>query len=120
MVGQGEFPVQLRERHATVSGSRNTRKHLILQHKSANGGSDLCVFPPAAAGMGGITVAHADEHIQAVEEIGLLPDILKTDKGHVKRRTAERLNHAGVAVVFLLVQGMVCLLYTSPSPRDRG
>ena len=37
MVGQGEFPVQLRERHATVSGSRNTRKHLILQYKSANG-----------------------------------------------------------------------------------
>ena len=37
MVGQGEFPVQLRERHATVSGSRNTQKRLILQYKSANG-----------------------------------------------------------------------------------
>ena len=35
--GQDMFPVQLRERHATVSGSRNTKKHLILQHKSANG-----------------------------------------------------------------------------------
>ena len=64
-------------------------------------------FPTSGRRMGCITVTHADEHIQAVEEIGLLPDILKTDKGHVKRCTAERLDHAGVAVVFLLVQGMV-------------
>lgn len=47
------------------AGLAHTDESASLQHKSANGGSDLCVFPPAAAGMGGITVTHADEHIQA-------------------------------------------------------
>ena len=90
-----------------TAGLAHADEAAAAKHEAADGGSHLRIFPPAAAGMGGVAVAHADKHVQAVEQAGLLLDVLEADEGHVERRAAEYLDHAGVAVVLLLVERVV-------------
>ena len=57
--------------------------------------------------MGSVGVAHVDEHVDVIQDMGVVLDVLKADEADVKGGAAQRLDDAGVAVVLLLVEGVV-------------
>ena len=90
-----------------AAGLAHADEAAAAKHKATDGGRNQRVFPPSAASMCGVAITHTDEHIQTIQEIRLLLDVLEADEGYVERRATKRLNHAGVAVILLLIQGMV-------------
>ena len=65
------------------------------------------ILPFGAAAVGSVSIAHVDEHVDAIQQLGVLADIVKGDELHVEGRAGQGLNDPGVGVVLLLVQGMV-------------
>ena len=57
--------------------------------------------------MGGVAAADVYQHVYAVEHgrVGLY--IVEADELHVEGRAGERLDHAGVGVILLLIQRVV-------------
>ena len=49
-----------------------------------DGGGDLRVLPPDAASVGSVGIAHVNDDIEAVQQGGVLLDVLKADELHVK------------------------------------
>ena len=78
-----------------------------VPHELPDGGGDLRVLPPDAAGVGGVGIAHIDDDIEAVQQGGVLLDVLKADELHVKGRAGQHFDDPGIAVVLLVVEGVV-------------
>ena len=90
-----------------AAGLAHADQAAAVPDEAPDGGGDLRVLPPDAAGVGGVGIAHVDEHVDLVQKMGVLLHILKAEELHVEGGAAQRLDDAGVAVVLLLVQGVV-------------
>ena len=64
--------------------------------------------------MGGICVAHVDEHIDSLQYIGIFLQIGKTDKLHVKGRAGKGFYHAGIRIILLEINSV---MHHMASPR---
>ena len=84
-----------------------------LVDEPADGLLNLRVNPPFAAGMGGICVAHVDDHINIVQNLRLIQQILKTEEDHIERSAGQRFDHSGIGIILFLVQ---CMVYHVAAP----
>ena len=82
-------------------------KPAAVVDESLHSSDDLLVCPVIPACISGIRVAHVQDHVDVVQDIRILPDIVKTDELHVERRAAQRLNDPCVGVVLFVVDRVV-------------
>ena len=49
---------------------------------------NLRICPVLTTGLCSVRITYIDDHIKIIQQIFILTDIIKADKGHIKRRTA--------------------------------
>ena len=72
-------------------------------HRSGDGR----VLPDSPTGVGGVAVAHVDQYVDPVQHRGVGLHLVETDELHVVGGAGQGLDHSGIGVVLLLVQGVV-------------
>ena len=68
---------------------------------------DSRVLPDRPAGVGGVPIPHVDEYVDAVQHTGVGLDVIEADKPHLVGSSGQGLDHPGVGVILLLVQGVM-------------
>ena len=48
---------------------------------------DFRICPVLTTGLCSVRITYIDDHIKIIQQIFILTDIIKADKGHIKRRT---------------------------------
>ena len=66
--------------------------------------------------MGGVCIAYIDDDIHRFQQLRIVLDILKADKLHIKRCARQHFDHARIAVILLVVEGMMHHV-TAPCPH---
>ena len=91
-------------------------KTAAVPDELADSRGDLRVFPPDAAGVGGVGIAHVDNDIQRIQQMRVVLDVLKADELHIKGRAGQHLNDTGIAIVLLVIE---CVMHhmTAPGPH---
>ena len=59
-----------------AAGFAHADQAAAVPDKAPDGGGYLRVLPPDAAGVGGVGVAHVDEHVDLVQKMGVLLHVL--------------------------------------------
>ena len=88
-----------------AGGLAHADKAAAIPNEAANG--DVAVLPGRAASMGGVAVAHVDDHIDVVQNLGVGLDVIKADEAHIEGGAGQGLDHAGIRIILLLVNRVV-------------
>src|SRR5699024_4876618 len=75
--------------------------------KSLYGGDDRLVRPVLSSCIGCISVSHIQYHVDVIQDRRILPDVVKTDKHHLKRSPAQSFDHTCIGVVLLVIDRMM-------------
>ena len=75
--------------------------------KFLNGGGNRGIAPPFAAGLRGIRVAHVDDHVDVLQDIRILQNVVEADELHVEGRAGQGFDNAEIGIILLVVQGVM-------------
>ena len=97
------------------------REHLQQSQPSAGIRALLINSGGANAATGAVGIANAHEHCtQVAQQLGIDPhQVLPFSTGVIGEQLPTDIMHKGIASLKPLLGTSACLLYTSPSPRDR-
>ena len=73
--------------------------------------------------MGRIPVTYINQHVNVFQNLRILPNLLKGEEYYLIGCAGQRFNHAGIAVILLLVEGMMHHMaapgtHTSPAVQN--
>ena len=90
-----------------AAGLTHTDDAAAVIDKLLDGGGDHGIAPPFSAGLCRIRIAHVDDHVDVLENIRILQNIVKTDELHIEGSAGQRFDHAEVGIILFIVQGMM-------------
>ena len=82
-------------------------KAAAIPDKALHRGGDFRVLPDGPAGVGGVPAADVQQHVHAVQGMGIGLQVVKAQEAHAEGRAGQGFDDPGVGVVLLLVQGVV-------------
>ena len=82
--------IQLEEFSLPLMSSRfaDTDKSAAIIDKFPHCCKDHRICPVLAAGLCSVPITYIDDHVKIIQKLFVLTDVVKTDKGNIKRRTA--------------------------------
>ena len=82
-------------------------KSAAVIYKALNCGNNLLVCPILSARLCGICIANIDNYINIIKHGFVVFDVVKADKRHIKRSTAQCLNNTEIRIILSVIKSVM-------------
>ena len=118
--------IQLEEFSLPLMSSRfsNADKTATIIDKFSHSSKDSRICPVFSTGLCCISIAYINDYIKILQELFILANVIKADKGNIKRCTAQCLYNPEIGIILLIINGMMYHMITpgthfSPAVQNR-